>query len=214
MKTFATIQKKSLTSVLGAVIALIASTAVHAQILLTVNTTNPNAVVITATGLGPLMANAVTNGYSIGDGIDLLGFFSGQEGQTYFDPSGGYAAPTGNLVAASSPSLAFNDAAADYDSSTGDQTALSIFGDSGNITFGAGAAAFSGTLTLDLTNTSLRTQVGNHGAILAGYSHGGTTTQIGTWEIVGAVQAPEPSTWLLLAGALVLLPVIRRFRRA
>jgi hypothetical protein len=191
--------------VLSTLVVLLFGATAQAQILLEVNDSDPSSVVITATGAAP--STPVADGYPIYDGIDLSGFFTGNQGTTF------YTVASSTLVAASSPTLLFDQAAADSDMVTNSQTALSLFGDSGSISFPAGQPAFAGTLTLNLSGTSIQGG-GVKGEIFAGSSQGGPQTVIGEWEIVSPVAAPEPSTWMLLAGSVALLPFLRRLRRS
>jgi hypothetical protein len=208
-----------LLAILLTVVAILTGSIAHAQILLQIDDSTPSSTVITATT--NLLTVSDVPAYSIYAGFDLLGLFTADAGgdNLSFDGS-----PSTLTTGNGSSALIFDQAAPDeplgtynmhynlglYNNDDGPGGA----GTGGNtISFTHGDAAFTGSLTLNLSGTTLTTATS--GSIVAGSSAGGNPdTVIGEWEIIGPVEAPEPSTWVLLVGSIGLLPLLRRFRRA
>jgi hypothetical protein len=98
------------------------------------------------------------------------------------------------------PGPIFTDANGDNYSSSTNEYDLSLYHNNDTvdtISFDVGKAAFSGSITLDLSS-SLLALIHTKGNIVTGYStsvadFGLPNTTIGQWEVV-----PEPSTWLLV----------------
>ncbi len=188
MKTSLTYPKNHLVCFGAAVLLLTSAAAAKAQILL-VNVTDPNHIVITATGF----ASSQNGAAILADGVDLLNFFQeggftvGDSFPTYDTTSSGASSlTTGN----SSSGPLYTQASGDnqsvsnvdlnlYQNDTGDTT----------MTFTNGVAAFSGTLTLNNLTNGVAPKAGDTGEVMVGFSLGtdasGTgTVTIGTWEAV------------------------------
>jgi hypothetical protein len=220
MKTSLTYLKNHLVCFGAAVLLLVSVSTTKAQILLTINDLDASNVIITATGTAPSQNASGT----FGDGVDLLDFLTTAQtgGAGPFTTS----LSTGDLSEGQTLDSFFVD---DLTSTTGvfANVSLNLFNSTtgGTETFTSGvggAAAFTGTLTLDLTGFALPTD-GTTGDIITGFDgspsgEGGAgitpNTQIGQWEVVnGTVAAPEPSTWLLMSVGLAILVCFRaRFR--
>jgi len=187
--------KTTLAGLLSVVLVLLSVSAAPAQILLTIDDSTPSNTIITATGTFPI--TSVSSNY-IAYGIDLLGLFQTPVGFSNFTVN--------------SSTLTTGDASSGpiFTQASGDNISLSnvdlnLYQNPSPllISFTTGQAAFSGTLTLDLSGTSLPA-VGSVGTIDAGYS-GSSYIPIGQYEIT-----PEPSTWLLMLGGLAALAFVRR----
>jgi len=170
--------------------------AAHAQILLTIDDSNPSDTIITATGNFP--ATSVSPGL-IADGVDLAGLFTSSVGFTDF------------TVASSSLTTGDGSSGPIFTQASGDNYSLqnvdlNLYQNNtpDTISFTAGQAAFTGTLTLNLSSTPLPA-IGSMGNIVTGYSGSESNTLIGQWEVV-----PEPSTGILMLGCLGVLAFLRR----
>ncbi len=221
---------KCLVALLAAIIYLFTVNSANAQetspILLTINITNPDAVVISSTGADPSQS---VNG-SIGAGFDLIGLL-------------GPGTPTSNdsnylssVVSTLTPGAAagqgiFNEAT--YDNLNGDND-LNLYNTGGNpddfypMTFSTTASAFAtGTsLTANLGALTLL-PVGSIGEIETGFNGsvsppGPTATAtpnevIGSYEVIDNASlssTPEPSSWTLSLMVIALLGFLRfRLRR-
>ena len=159
----------------------------NAAVLLTVDTTDPSAVVITATaGL------ASQTGSSGSTGFDLRGFYTGT--------------PAESFSAATFSSLVTPENGTTFDNYFNSSTTLNIFLFSAGPEFTAGNIAFSGSATFDLSA---------HAAFLPAAGASGnitfylvSTPIFGEWQ-VSAI--PEPSSAFLL-GLGVLGVAVRRRR--
>lgn len=156
----------------------------QAAVLLTIDISNPAAVVITATG-----ANADAFAFATGgDGITLTGLFTAP---VVFGMSG---ITTGSTLQPSGQGLPFNTFMENDYGFSGSTVDLNLFtlnmgGSPAGPTFFTDAAAFTGSATLDLSAASFAA-LGATGQIMAARNFG--TTSIGQWLVV-----PEPSTLLL-----------------
>jgi hypothetical protein len=217
MKISLTYLKNHLVCFGAAVLLLVSIGAAKAQILLTIDVSNPNAVTITES-TGTVVASAET---SVNNGVDLLGFFTSNTGTFESSTVSGSTLTSGNL--AGNPDDYYDSAVVDdYSPSDVDLTLYSS-GGSDNQVFTAGTTtAFTGSLTVDLSALSTFLPTSGTGEIVAGYTggHPGTTisnTPIGEWQVINSsVAAPEPSTWMLvLVGAAVIVAyrgLVRKFR--
>ena len=188
------------------VLLLISACAAKAQVLLTIDDSNPGAVTITATTLSA-NANAST---SINDGIDLLNFLVGN----LSIPSTGSPVTSSNLTSGNlTGSGPYYDSWAPDDIDTPGGPDLTLYSSgTGTETFTTMTTAFTGTLTLDLTGEPLPV-AGTSGTIVTGYSGDSpNNTSIGQWK-VESVSAPEPSSWMLLFGSFAVV-VLWRSRRS
>lgn len=199
----------------GVMLSLLSTNAAHAQILLTIDDSNPYAVIITATGALP---NASAGPVPIADGIDLLNFFTNNVTPSAFpDFSPANNPPTPTLTTDDTSSgLIFTEFTSDNYSGVNYQD-LNLLNNnddlSQTITFTAtqgdviGQPAFKGSLSLNLFGTPLPA-VGSKGTIITGFSlTAPNNTLIGGWEVVSA---PEPSNWILILGGLGVLVFLRR----
>lgn len=167
--------------------------------LLKVDTSNPSAVTITATGEYPTAEDSGTTTF---DGVTLLEFFTSEE------PLGGPSPlSTSNLEPAPggvSYTLWTLDDHTPATPSTG--VDLNLFEDksSAQQIFTLSNPAFTGTATLNLSGYSLPSP-GKTGNILAGWS-GTSGAIIGEYQVV-----PEPHALPLAAGlALMVFVLVRR----
>ncbi|HEX4140315.1 MAG TPA: PEP-CTERM sorting domain-containing protein [Candidatus Methylacidiphilales bacterium] len=209
MKTSLTYLKNHLVCFGAAALLLLSVSAAKAQILLNIQVSNTGEVTITATGTGPLNPVALDDGYTFGDGVDLLNFFQKSVGDNlagFPDSSslttGDASGSTGGYNAFTSDGYTTDDTS-DYDlnlyNAKGGQSPST-----GTETFSTGTAAFTGTMTINLNSL-----VGGgylptgtmSGQIVAGYYTGGSNPVIGQWQLE-AVSAPEPSAWMLLTAGL------------
>ncbi|HAV63336.1 MAG TPA: hypothetical protein DCY13_13345 [Verrucomicrobiales bacterium] len=163
--------------------------------LLTIDISNPSAVVFTGTGQ---FASANFTGASTTFPVRLLGFFSADPGQDTINNSS-------STLFTSGSSAALNYAL------TGrfipGQTTLVLRNEFGSgHSFSTSSAGFTGSATFDLSSySSLLPAVGTVGNISA--SDGTSTVVVGTFEVV---PVPEPSTIALLAFAGVAFVAWRR----
>jgi hypothetical protein len=199
--------KHLLPALLGVMLGFLSITSAHAQILLTINVSNPSATIIYASGTytGSTLSSGSAGPFL--NGIDLLQLFTSTVGSAGF------------TIASSSLSTGDGSAGPAFDSAFGDNYSfaqgytlidgadlnLFKFGDSTQMTFTNGDAAFSGNLTLDLSSASLPAP-GTTGNIITGYNGGTPNVVVGEW----VVAAPEPTTWALLLGGFGALAFLRR----
>lgn len=172
----------------------------RAAVLLSIDTSNPSAVTITATGN---FSSINENNRKTSDGIDLLQFFISSNSFNSTSVSGSLT-PSGG--GSSSYSQAFQDS---YSGSAVDLNLLS--GSSSPQNFSTTTPAFTGTATLDLSSySSALPAAGASGDILDGWKYINSGVVIGKWSVV-----PEPSTYALFGmGAVVLLRAARRRKTA
>ena len=200
MKSSHTSSKKLFIRLATAALLLVPVCSAKAQLLLTINDSDPSAVTITATGLYP----GTTTSQLFNNGIDLLGFFETNVGFTQFT----VVSSTLTTGDASSGPI-YDTAVGDNISTTGNDLTLYSSNPSATETFTSGptgAPAFIGTATLDLAGQSL--PAAGVGTIVTGYSGGSPNVAIGEWEVT-TVGAPEPRTWILLLVAFVLITIYR-----
>ena len=164
-------------------------------ILLSINTSNPTAVTITATGN---FASINEFNRKTSDGIDLLQFFISSN-------SFSSTSVTGSLTPSGGGSNPYSQALQDSYSGSGvDLNLLNGFSNPQN--FSTTTPAFTGTATLDLSSySSDLPAAGASGNILDGWKYINSGGIIGKWSVV-----PEPSAYALFGiGAFVLLIVAR-----
>lgn len=172
------------------------STSLKAEILLTVDVSNPNSVVFTATNGAPNTSVDVDAFV----GFSLLGFLN-TDALEVFDGNG-------NLAANGMTDSYLTFFSLDYatgPSSPGKDVNLFANLDAGTQNFVTSAPAFSGSITFDLSSISLLLPtIGTTGSIQVG---DGITVGpvIGTYEVV-----PEPAACFLLGAAGMLLIFRRR----
>lgn len=178
----------------------------HAQVLLTIDTSNSSAVTFTAASGTSL---ATTSSAPV-VGVTLIGFFT----SAVFTQPG----PSGSGLSASGFTF---DAATSLsnDGSTYTGTNLEISSGSSvtqNMNFVSGATAFTGSMTLNLSVGNLPSG-GATGDIFAGApgTFIGSGVKIGTWQ-AGVAAVPEPSTYaaLMSVAALCFAGYRRRNRLA
>ncbi len=181
----------------GLCLAVLGSVATQAAVVLTVDVSNPAAVVLTATG-----ANASTSVSSdVFNGFTLSGFFTADAN----------AAWAGSSLSAG---LTGGDASLQYDVSNVDtDSPVGLFiAHNGNeaMTFSSSAAAFSGSAAFDLSSASLLLPAGGTTGSLVVWDTGFNAVEIGTWQIT---PVPEPSSYVAIAGfGLVGFSAYRRVR--
>jgi hypothetical protein len=184
--------KISIVFSLAALFSFAANLRSSAQVLLTINDSDPSAVVITATGNN---AGLDFNGSSANDGVDLLQFFTLDESGMTF---GHFL--TGTLQGGGT-GISYNDVWDDNQSTTGGSALdAELYVDngspgSGNIeTFSTTSPAFTGTWTIDMAalgvSSAALPTAGSSGNIMSGFSHNPGSV-VGTWEVQGV---PEPTT--------------------
>lgn len=176
-----------------------ASAQADSTFLLTIDDTDPSAVVITATGLAPERDDSSTSTY---DGVDLLQFFIADV------TSAAKGALVGNLAPVDTLGPLFSYYRWDADHASGSYVDLNLYGHS-NVTetqdFSTSAPAFTGSDTIDFsTFAGALPAIGTHGDILAGWSSNQGQV-IGSWTVV-----PEPSAVGLCCLGLAGLAVWRR----
>jgi len=215
MKLSSQTSKSTLAGLLSVMLGLLSVSAAHAQFLLTINDSNPFAVVITATGTFPTSPATGADAGPFNNGVDLLQFFTATQTLN----SSSYPIGPTSLTTGDSSSGPVLDYALNDNYSFGKTTSLSgvdlnlltFSADSGSgnlMTFTSGSAAFSGTLTLNLYGTPLPSP-GASGAIVTGANGFTPNTSIGQWEVVSA---PEPSSWALMLVGLGAIAGLRRRR--
>lgn len=184
--------------VLAAVLGLGMLSTACAQVLLTVDISDPSAVTFTATGLAP---SANDNTVSGTIGFTLLGFLTSAD--DLLSTSG-----LGDLEAPGMTSAYDAFAALDYAGGVFDPGVdINLWGGSGVQNFSTGAPAFTGTFTIDLTAiASLLPSAGHSGTIQVG-DGSETGAVIGQYQVV-----PEPSAVLLTTLACGTVLIFRRRR--
>jgi hypothetical protein len=199
MKSPLTRSKTSLAGLVGALLLLLLSFCpAQAQILLTINDSDPSAVTITATG--SFAGTGASDSFS--NGIDLLGFFTSSVGFDMFNVTS--VLTTGNL----SPGAFYDTAYGDNLSFQNVDLSLYSSNQTATETFATGTPAFIGSMTLDLSGVGLPS-VGTSGNIVTGYSMTAPdNTTIGQWQVL-AVSTPEPSSWMLLLLGFALVAIFR-----
>ena len=162
----------------------------QALMVLTVDFTNPSAVVITATGNNSLVTarDSKQNGFQLYNAIpnntDNSGNFQGNVISTIRPDGTGSNIATGNASYADS-------------SQTGGLSSLLIYSSQiGNWVVTEGEAAFSGSITLDLSDSLIGTlpSPGASGNVVLGYTT--VSGVIGTWSAISSV--PEPSHYAII----------------
>lgn len=201
MNPFISVPKTALAGLFSVVLGLLSTSSANAQFLLTIDDTVPSHTVITATGA----VSSASASLALADGIDLLNFFTAQNLADAV-----IASPSTLTTGDTSSGPLFTYSIGD-NISTGGYVDLNLyhFGSSSTITFTSGQAAFTGSMTLDLTGASLPA-VGTTGNIDAGFSGDSSHPVIGEYQVV-----PEPTTGAMLlvcVGALAYLG--RGLRRA
>jgi len=182
--------------------------AISSPVLLTIDDSDPSAVVITATGFAP----AVNSGKFASSGVDLLTFF--RTGQT------GLLGSSFNttLFGGGSPSP-YSDVRSDnFSTSGGSSVDLNLFivTGSGDLQgFTTTQPAFTGSWTIDLSGLGVSAPdlptSGTTGDILTGFS-GDQGAIIGQWE-VGPVPEPGVGSLLVLGSIIGLIVRGRAARR-
>jgi len=198
----------------GAALFLLASVnAAKAQVLLTVDISNPKAVVITAVSTGTYngtFGNPVTTNFN--SGIDLLGLFTADAGTSPI----GIDSPTPTLTTGNGSAGGEAYSIIYPDNFTTDLGIgyhdLSLYGNNttaGSETFDTSDAAFAGSITLNLSGYSLQ-DANYQGTIITGANGSTPNTVIGSYQVISdTVSTPEPSTWALLLGSLAGLVIWR-----
>lgn len=191
---------------LACLIGLLSVPAARADILVTIDITNPAAVVFTATSAAPQSSGPNVPGIN---GIDFLQFF--------ITEISGFA--SGSV----SPSTfaTYLDSGYPYqdwntDSYSGSNVDLNFYSqDVSSQRFNTADPAFVGTATVNFTAyAAYLPSAGATGQITDGNSGNASgpsrpLTVLGTYQVV-----PEPATWALLAlGLAALLPGLRRLRK-
>ena len=190
-------------AILGAIFVLISAASAQGQILLTVDITNPDAVVFRATVNGP-STSVSSNVFN--DGIDLVDFFTAN----VYTGISFYASPTSLTTGDGSAGPVFDTGASTLSGSEIDDVDLDVFSSTNfsTMSFTTGQPALAGALTFNLSGQPLPV-VGTSHELLSGYIGSGSTP-IGSYLVV---EAPEPSTWTLLALGFITL-ALARGRRA
>lgn len=179
-----------------------AATTVQADVLLTIDVSNPGGVTFTAT---TGTSDATASGPAV-LGFTLLDFFP-VFSSAQWQPSGGDVAVTGgtvNYIETDGPgpfAAGFN------------LTFTSLTDDSFNFT--TGVQALSGSVTLNMFGMNLPS-AGTVGGLFIGRQTNGNSlgAQIGTWEVVAASPVPEPASAAALVGlAAVGVAAMRRRQR-
>jgi hypothetical protein len=212
MKTSLTYLKNHLVCFGAAVFLLASVSAAHAQILLDVQISG-NVATITATG--NVITIPDTNAtVTIDAGVTLESFFQDIQGTLSFqNPINANSGSTLTGANISSPGT-INTVQNDDINGFGSVPDLTLFSSTSTstMTFATGSEAFTGTMTVDLTQFSGNLpSVGDSGTIVTSYSQAKPNIAIGAWQVVAepSVSAPEPSSWMLLAVGSILLGVLR-----
>lgn len=165
--------------------------------VLTVDVSNPAAVVLTATG-----ANASTSVSSdVFNGFTLSGFFTANASGAWAGSALSAGLTGGNA------SVQYTLAQVDSDSVLG----LFVASDSNeSMAFSSSATAFSGSAVFDLSSASLLLPAGGTSGSLVVWDPAFNAVGIGTWQIT---PVPEPSSYVAIAGfGLVGFSAYRRVR--
>jgi len=186
-------------------IALEKSSATPPTFLLTIDDSNPSAVIFTTTGLNPVVDDT---GRTANSGIDLLNFFNQSEAGFLHELLPNSSLKGGNMTL--SYDSVISDGAGNLD--LGLYVSGSTPGATQPETFSTTQPAFTGSWTINLSSLGLSASVlpaiGSQGQIQSGYS-GDPGNIIGSWQVVTTV--PEPSSAsLLLLGSGVGFVVWRR----
>ncbi len=170
-------------------LGLSAFSQVRGGVILTIDISNPEAVIFSATGA--FAENDDIDDTFLSEGFTLLDFFNSEftDDPQFFDESSLYS-PGGNFAYTTLFPVAI----------FGDEIDLNIAG-SGFSTqdFSTEAPAFTGYAIIDLTSWLPYITAGTTGNILAGDPMYNTVV-IGQYEVV-----PEPGTFSLLGGAALLM---------
>ena len=188
------------------------SFAIPSPILLTIDDSNPSAVVFSTTGLAPGVNDSTRIESS---GVDLFSFFSANQ-STLFGQS-----LSGSTLSGGNSGVSYNDIRGDnFSTSGGNSFDLRLYVDgsspgAGNTqAFSVTQPAFIGTWTLDLTSLGVSPSAlpspGTRGDIFSGFS-GDQGTLLGQWEIASV---PEPGAGSLFVLGSVLAFALNRRRRA
>lgn len=189
---------------IACLLGLVGLPAARADLLVTIDITNPGAVVFTATSAAPLANGPNVPGIS---GIDFLQFFI----TPLSDFTLGDVTPStfATYLDSNYPYLNWN-----TDSYSGSNVDLNFYSQDGSSQrFNTTDPAFVGTATVNFTAyASYLPSAGATGQITDGNSGNASgpsrpLTVLGTYQVV-----PEPSTWALLALA-ACLPLLRRHRK-
>ncbi len=191
---------------LACLIGLLSVPAARADILVTIDITNPAAVVFTATSAAPTATGSGVPGIN---GIDFLQFF--------ITPISGFA--LGDVTPSSFAT--YLDSTYPYqnwntDSYSGSNVDLNFYSQKPSSQhFNTADPAFVGTATVNFTAyAAYLPTAGATGQITNGNSGNASgdsrpLTVLGSYQVV-----PEPATWALLAlGLAALLPGLRRLRK-
>jgi hypothetical protein len=195
-----------------------------AQVVLTIDWSNPSAVKFTATGNNSAINYPGGTTWSFVEGVALLGFFTTPVNVQDLD--GGVATTTSNLTDGANNATAtstfdrlssWNDLNPSFYPNNGNGSDLTLWNDPGNtgMTFFTTSSAFYGEAIFDLSGypgfTSLFPALNATGNVGIWNANG----TLGTWQVVGAAAIPEPSTYAALAGLGALgLAMLRRRRAA
>ncbi len=184
--------KMALVALAGAAL----TTSAYAQgVLLTVDISNPSAVIVSATGN---YASTSDNLKTVWDGIDLLGIFtSNVNGQFAANVIGGtlIGGGSGQAYDFYEP----DDSAGG--SRNGNYVNLNLYQNQTNSppvqSFSTETPAFTGSMTIDLSRVANSLPAsGTSGDIRAGWS-GNLGSMIGQWQVIGTAPVPEPGTLAL-----------------
>lgn len=160
----------------------------RAEIVISIDISNPSAVVITATS-NNYTGTAITGGSVTGQGIILSGFFGSATGVGNAEVS---ALGTPTFFPASLPTGTY-DRLLQVAGGSEDANVFELLPPYDTQTFATNAAPFRGTMTADLSNNfGTLPGIGESGSVTVG------GTMVGTWSVV-----PEPATFGL-TGALLL----------
>ncbi len=206
-----------LASVLGSLVVAILgftqaqSHAAFAPVLLTIDDSNPSAVVITATS-----SNALGNfsGNTAAEGVDLLSFFTVDESGM----SGGQFA--GGTLQGGGDGVAYDSVKSDNDPASGGLNvdlnlylSLASSGSGNTETFSSSQTAFTGTWTIDLASLGVDVSdlptAGTAGSLISGDS-ANPGQILGGWQVAAV---PEPGTLGLVTLGAAFLGLARRHLR-
>lgn len=204
---------KALLQLACAVLLVVSACAAKAQILLTIDDSNANAVVITA-NISATGTSTASQAIALNEGIDLLQFFQSSVGQNFNLTANPGSTLTG---VGTTPADVFTDAFGDDYTIGNGYVDLNLFnsGSGSTLNFVQGTQGFSGTLTLDLSGVkTLLPTDGTSGTLITGFyddgNNGGVPiTTIGTWKVENTVSAPEPASWFLVALSILAFAAFR-----